>query len=438
MLKSISLIRRQNSDGAGAAAGSPPEDVSHRVLAAAIAANALEFFDFVAWSFYAVYIAAAYFPAESEALSLLLSVAVFGVGFLARPVGAIVLGLYADRKGRRPAMLASMALITLGTAVVALTPGYASWGLFAPIAVVVARLVQGFAIGGDVGAATAFLVEVAPRTRRGLYSSWQLGSQGLAAMVAGLLGLTLTSTLSMQEMQAWGWRVPFLLSLLMIPLAIYLRRHMPETSTATVTSRLTVVASRQTSRVVGLAVLILAGATISTYVSSYMTTFAVSALKLPAPVSMGATIVVGLFLFFGAIAGGWLSDRYGPLWPAVTSRLVLCILAVPLFSWLVDAPSLMRLLAAAAFMSVLTTLSGVPALLAIAAALPSAHRARGIAIGYALATSIFGGTTQVLVTWLMHASGSALVPAWYVSLSSLLMCVALMFLVRKSARASMD
>lgn len=438
MLKSTSLIRMQNSDGAGAAAGSPPKDVSHRVLAAAIAANALEFFDFVAWSFYAVYIAAAYFPSESEGLSLLLSVAVFGVGFLARPVGAVVLGLYADRKGRRPAMLVSMALITLGTAVVALTPSYASWGILAPIAVVLARLVQGFAIGGDVGTATAFLVEVAPPARRGLYSSWQLGSQGLAAMVAGLLGLTLTSTLSVEQMQVWGWRVPFLLSLSMIPLAIYLRRHMPETGVAVVTSKLTVDASMQTSRVVGLAVLILAGATISTYVSSYMTTFAVSALKLPAAVSMGATIVVGLFLFLGAMAGGWLSDRYGPFWPAVTSRLALCALAVPVFSWLVDAPSLMTLLAAAALMSGLTTLSGAPALLAIAAALPPAHRARGIAIGYALATSIFGGTTQVLVTWLMQVSGSALVPAWYVSLSSLLMCVALFLLMRKVARVSMD
>lgn len=438
MLKDTFLARIQNSDGAGAVAGSPPKDLSHRVLAAAIAANALEFFDFVAWSFYAVYIAAAYFPSESEGLSLLLSVAVFGVGFLARPVGAVVLGLYADRKGRRPAMLVSMALITLGTAVVALTPSYASWGLLAPIAVVVARLVQGFAIGGDVGAATAFLVEVAPPKKRGLYSSWQLGSQGLAAMVAGLLGLTLTSTLSIEQMQTWGWRVPFLLSLLMIPLAIYLRRHMPETGAAIGTSKPTVDASIQTSRVVGLAVLILAGATISTYVSSYMTTFAVSALKLPAPVSMAATIVVGLFLFLGAIIGGWLSDRHGPFWPAVASRLVLCILAVPVFWWLVDAPSLMRLLAAAAFMSVFTTLSGVPALLAIADALPPVHRARGIAIGYALATSIFGGTTQVLVTWLMQVSGSVLVPAWYVSLSSLLMCVALMFLVRKSARASLD
>jgi len=185
--------------------------VSRRVVAATVIGNALEFYDFVTYAFFAVYIGKSFFPASTPLGSLLLSVAVFGVGFVTRPVGGIVIGAYADRAGRRPALLLTIVLITLGTAGLALTPTYDSIGWWAPAIVVCARLVQGLGLGGEIGPSSAFLIESAPSHQRGLYGSWQLASQGLATFVAGCVGMVMTSSLTPVQLLAWGWRVPFAL-----------------------------------------------------------------------------------------------------------------------------------------------------------------------------------------------------------------------------------
>src|SRR5208282_5818432 len=205
------------------------ERIPTSVLAAAVAGNALEFYDFIAYSFFAVYIGKTFFPAKTAFLSLLISVGVFGVGFVFRPLGAILIGAYADSAGRRAAMILTIVLITAGTMGLALTPSYASIGVAAPVIVVLCRMVQGFALGGEVGPVTAFLVEAAPVGQRALYTSWQLASQGVAGFVAGALGMALSSSLSSGDLESWGWRVPFLVCLALIPLAFYLRRSMPET-----------------------------------------------------------------------------------------------------------------------------------------------------------------------------------------------------------------
>lgn len=187
---------------AAAPRATPRAAVPKRVVAATVAGNALEFYDFVTYAFFAVYIGKTFFPAATPLGSLLLSVAVFGVGFFARPVGGVLIGALADRAGRRPAMLLTIVLITLGTLGLALTPSYASIGIAAPIIVVAARLIQGLALGGEVGPSSAFLIESAPAERRGLYASWQLASQGAAGLVAGVIGLALTQALSPAEMLA--------------------------------------------------------------------------------------------------------------------------------------------------------------------------------------------------------------------------------------------
>src|SRR5471032_3368517 len=189
--------------------------VPTRVVAATVAGNALEFFDFVTYSFFAVQIGQTFFPSSNEFASLLASVGVFGVGFVFRPLGGILIGAYADRAGRRPAMLLTIVLITVGTMGLALTPSYASIGLAAPVIVVLCRLVQGLALGGEVGPSSAFLIESVPPLQRGLYASWQLASQGVATLVAGALGIVMISTLTPAELQAWGWRVPFAAGLLL-------------------------------------------------------------------------------------------------------------------------------------------------------------------------------------------------------------------------------
>src|SRR5471030_802000 len=180
------------------------ERVPVKVVVATVAGNALEFFDFIAYAFFAVQIGQTFFPAKTEFMSLLLSVGVFGVGFVFRPLGGILIGTFADRAGRKPAMLLTIVLITVGTLGLALTPSYASIGMAAPIIVVLCRLVQGLALGGEVGPSSAFLIESAPATRRGLYASWQLASQGVATLVAGVLGIAMISMLSPAQLQAWG------------------------------------------------------------------------------------------------------------------------------------------------------------------------------------------------------------------------------------------
>jgi MFS family permease len=201
---------------------------NHQV-AAAVIGNALEWYDFIVYGFLSSLIARLFFPAESAYASLLMALATFGVGFFMRPVGGVLLGMYADRKGRKAAMQLIIALMTLAIALIAFAPDYAAIGVGAPALIVVARMLQGFATGGEYASATAFLVESAPANRRGLYGAWQLFGQCLAVFAGAGMGALVTHNLSPEALDAWGWRVPFLLGLLIGPVGLWMRRHMEET-----------------------------------------------------------------------------------------------------------------------------------------------------------------------------------------------------------------
>ncbi len=396
---------------------------SMKVVAATVAGNALEFFDFVTYAFFAVYIGQTFFPASDPFTSLLASVAVFGVGFVFRPLGGIVIGAYADRAGRRPAMLLTIVLITVGTMGLALTPSYASIGIAAPIIVIVCRLVQGLALGGEVGPASVFLIEAAPDGKRGFYSSWQLASQGIAVLAAGILGLALSLMLDKAALSAWGWRVPFMLCMLLVPVAFYLRRSMPETLEEG--AKVEPARLGDHTRVIVLAILLILGGTVSTYVSNYMTTYAISTLHLPSSVSLTATVVGGVALFVGALAGGWLADRYGRrvtmLWP----RLLLTLTAWPLFLLLAPQPSAGTLYFATTMLTVLTAIGSAASLVVIPELLPKSIRATGLSIAYAIGVSLFGGTTQFVITWLLKVTGDPTSPAWYVTVTSVITLAAM-------------
>jgi len=403
-----------------------PASVDRTIVVAAVAGNAIEFYDFVSYAFFAVYIGRTFFPTTSAYASLLASVGVFGVGFGARPLGAWLIGLYADSRGRKPALLLTMTLMTVGTLGMALTPSYATIGVAAPLLLVLARLVQGFALGGDVGPATAFLLEIAPAHRRGFLTSWQVASQGTAAFVAGTLGVLLTSTLSAAQMQAWGWRLPFTVALLLVPLSLYLRQKMPETLQAASTGSLErrndpAQPNLAHARVVVLGMFVIAGSTIATYVSTYMTTYATVTLKLPPTTAMAATM---------ALVGGCWSDRAGPAWPALAPRIALVLLAPTGFQLLVAHPSLEMLLGVCAMLGVLTAMSGAASLYLLGERLATPRRASGIALAYAAATTVFGGSTQAIVTWLIASTGNPMTPAWYASATSLATCIALVLLLR--------
>lgn len=402
--------------------------ITRTAVAAAVAGNALEFYDFISYSFFAIYIGKAFFPVGSEIGSLLVSVATFGVGFFTRPLGGVLIGAFADRAGRKPAMILTVALITLGTLGLAMTPSYASIGLAAPVIVVLCRLMQGLALGGEVGPSSSLLIEAAPRHKRGLYASWQIASQGLAVLVAGILGAGLSAKLTPGELADWGWRVPFFLSLALIPIAVYIRRKLPETmepSTEQSTGQLVGSVMTDHRRWVILGTLVMLASAVSAQVGNYMVTYAINTLKLNPTLSQVGTIVGGFTTFVSALIGGMLCDRLGRrgvmLWP----RVLLAVLTVPLFQWLVASPSAYSLLFVNVVLSALASLSGAAILVAIPEILPSAVRSTGTSIIYAVGVTLFGGTAQFVITWLIAATGNPLSPAYYVVLTSIVSAVAI-------------
>jgi MFS family permease len=434
-------LQQAAADAYGAtAAPAQREPVTRSIVAATVAGNAMEFYDFTTYAFFAVYIGKTFFPASTPLMSLLLSVAVFGVGFVTRPIGGVLIGAFADRAGRKPAMLLTIALITVGTLGLALTPSYASIGMAAPIIVVLCRLVQGLALGGEVGPSTAFLIEIAPDGQRGLYGSWQLASQGVAALVAGLIGVVLTIGLTPDEMLAWGWRVPFILGLALIPIAIYLRRRMPETLEAE-TPHAPGDAKREGigahTRVLLLGILVVMGGTVSTYVGNYMTTYAISTLKLSAVIGMTATVVFGLATLVFALIGGWLADRYGRKSIMVIPRVGLALLTYPAFMLLIEHTSFANLLLVTTLLGGLTAISGAASIVMVPELLPRHLRALGMSIAYAVGVSLFGGTTQFIITWLISATGNPAAPAWYVTITSIITVLAMLALP-ETGRKSLD
>ncbi|WP_240158178.1 MFS transporter, partial [Burkholderia sp. Tr-860] len=316
---------------------------------AAVIGNALEWYDFTVFSFMVVVIAELFFPSSSEYGSLLLTTATFGVAFFMRPIGGIVLGLYADRAGRKAALSLVILLMTVGIFVIAAAPTYAAIGIGAPLLIVFGRLLQGFSAGGEFGSATAMLIEAAPRGRRGFYGSWQMSSQSAALLVGALVGTLVTHGLSSEALHAWGWRVPFLLGLLIGPIGYYLRRHLADSEVFLASKasarRVTlgeVFAQHGREVLCGLGSVIALTVTIYVLIS-YLPTFAVKQLKLPYAESFYAVIVGGLLLtVLTPLAGAW-SDRIGRKTLSLWSLVATLVLIYPLFLWLDAAPSVGRL-----------------------------------------------------------------------------------------------
>jgi len=405
--------------------------IGRAAVAAAVAGNALEFYDFVIYAYFAVYIGRAFFPVGGEFGSLLLAAATFGVGFFTRPLGAVLIGALADRAGRKPAMILTVVLITVGTLGMAATPGYASIGIAAPIIVVACRLLQGLALGGEVGPATALLVEAAPPHRRALYASWQLASQGIAVAIGGLLGVAVSMMLSAQDLAAWGWRIPFILSLALVPVALKIRRSLPETFEDK--------AERSTSEVVGgvmkahrryvvLGVLVVLSVAVASQIGNYMTTYAIQTLHLPATLAQTSALVGGVMTFVFGLAGGWMSDWRGRKIVLIAPRVALMLLIVPMFWWLTAAPGAFSFLVVTAVIASLTAMTAAASIVVIPELLPTAFRSVGISLVYAIGTTLFGGTTQFVVTGLLAWTHNPNAPAWYLAGTSVISLVAIWLL----------
>jgi MFS family permease len=389
-----------------------------RHVAAVVVGNALEFYDFLTYAYFAVYIGRAFFPASTPTASLLLTLATFGAGFITRPIGGVVLGALGDRVGRRPAMFLSFTLMGIGIVGVALMPSYARIGVAAPILVLGFRLLQGFALGGEVGPSTAFLVEAAPQGRRGLYGSLQSASQFASSFFAGVVGSTLVAVLSPDALASWGWRLAFLLGAAVVPFGLFVRRSLPETVPTQAPAPAAGDVARPSSsllRVTVAGLMILASATISTYTLLFIATYATTTLHMTARETFACTLIVGICGTLCGVFGGWLSDRVGRKPVIVAVTLVLIAITIPAFHVLDAWRTAGVLYAVVALIAIVFTTGNGISILLITETLPARLRATGTSTIYAVAIAVFGGTTQYNVAWLTAHTGNAVMPAYYMT-----------------------
>jgi MHS family proline/betaine transporter-like MFS transporter len=407
-----------------------------RIIAAACVGNALEWYDIAIYSYFAVYVAKVFFPAGDPTTSLLLALGTFAVSFLIRPIGAIVLGSYADRSGRKPALSLSILLMVLGTLLICVMPSYETVGLLAPIGILVARLVQGFSAGGEFGSATALMVEHLPG-RRGYAASWQFTSQSAATLLAATLGTVLTSTLSEEQLVSWGFRIPFAIGLLVGPVGWYIRRHVPEAPEFTQATAATpdhrpgrVVLREQKARVL-LTIGVLAATTCLNYLITYMPTFAINNLGLPASTGFAGVVVGGIVLLIATPLAGHFSDRIGQITIMVPAAVLILVLIYPLFALLVAVPGLTVMLGMLAVLGVLKGAYFGPMGALMANLFPAETRATGMAVGYNIGVAVFGGFTPFIATWLIATTGSDLSPSFWVMTTAVLSLVALATIRRR-------
>jgi MFS family permease len=386
--------------------------------------NFLEMYDFMVFGYYAGAIAKTFFPSNSEFASLMLSLMTFGAGFLMRPVGALVLGAYIDHHGRRAGLLLTLALMSLGTLSLAVTPGFATLGLLAPILIVSGRLLQGFSAGVELGGVSVYLAEIATPGNKGFYVAWQSGSQQIAVMVAALVGVFLSSTLTTDDMALWGWRVPLVIGCLIIPFLFVLRRSLVETEEFLARRHPTaseILKSMAVNwKIVLIGMMMVTMTTVSFYfITAYTPTFGSTVLHLATVDSLIVTLCVGATNLFWLPVAGALSDRVGRR-PILVATTVLALLtAYPAMSWLVGAPSFGRLLAVELWLSFLYGCYNGAMVVFLTEIMPVEVRTAGFSLSYSLAAAIFGGFTPAISTYLIHISENRAMPGVWLSFAAL-------------------
>jgi MFS family permease len=386
--------------------------------------NFLEMYDFMVFGYYASAIGRVFFPSSSAFVSLMSSLMTFGAGFLMRPLGAVVLGAYADRNGRRAGLLLTLSLMSLGILSIAGTPGYATIGIAAPLLVLSGRLLQGFSAGMELGGVSVYLAEIAPPAQRGFYVSWQSASQQLAVMVAALVGVVLSASLSTAQMTAWGWRVPLWLGCLIIPLLFVLRRSLAETGEFTAQVRHPSLAEIVGSlagnwRRVALGMLLVTMTTVSFYmITAYTPTFGSTVLHFSPTASLLVTLCVGASNLFWLPVMAALSDRIGRRPLLITCTLLMLLSAYPVMLWLVGAPSFSRLLTTELWLSFLYASYNGAMVVLLTELMPAQVRTTGFALAYSLATALFGGFTPAISTALIHLTGNRAVPGLWLSFAA--------------------
>ena len=379
--------------------------------------NFIEAYDFIVYGYYATYIAVTFFPARSQFASLMLSLLTFGAGYLMRPLGAIVLGAYMDREGRKKGLILTLALMAAGTVSIAVTPSYAAIGIAAPLIVIAGRLVQGLSAGAEFGGVAIYLAEIATPGRRGFYCCWQAVSQQVAVVFAALFGVVLTLFVPPQQMVSWGWRIPLLAGFLAIPLILWLRKSLVETeafrhSDPVRSMRVVMQILSANWKLVANGIALTVMTTTSFYlITAYTPTYAREVLHIPANRVFLVTLLVGFSNLLWLPVGGVLTDRIGarPLMQAVTAAAF--ITAYPALLWVVNGPGVAKLVAVLLLYSVYFGLYNGALIPLLAEIMPQEIRTTGFSLAFVSATAVFGGFTPAICTWLVEASGNRAAPA---------------------------
>jgi MFS transporter, MHS family, citrate/tricarballylate:H+ symporter len=382
--------------------------------------NFLELYDFLVYAYFANYIALAFFPSGDELTRLMVALGTYGVASLARPFGAVILGSYMDRKGRRKGLILTLTLMAVGTVSLAITPSYATIGLLGPVIITIGRLIQGFSLGVEGGGVNVYLAEIATPKNRGFYCSWQASSQALGVMAATGLGVLLTATLTMQQMQAYGWRIPLLVGCLIIPILFWLRRSLQETEVfeksthaRTTGEIMRILLEHWQIMLIGVLLTIL-NTTMFYFVNTYTALYG-NLLRLDPLGNFTVALSVGTASFILLPVFGTLSDRIGR-WPLlIVAPLLILATAYPAMSWLVAAPSFSRLLVVEFWLAILYAMYAGALVPFVVELMPAKVRSSGYAIILSFANGIFGTFTPFIVTALIGMTDNRASPALWLS-----------------------
>lgn len=419
----------------------PPDHSKVGAVIRVTAGNFLEQFDFFLFGFYATQIAHVFFPAGSDFASLMMTFAVFGAGFLMRPLGAIVLGAYIDDVGRRKGLIVTLSIMASGTILIAFVPGYATIGLLAPALVLAGRLLQGFSAGAELGGVSVYLAEMATPGRKGFFTSWQSASQQVSIMVAAALGFVLNQSLNAASIAAWGWRAPFFVGCMIVPIIFVLRRNLEETQEfkarkhrPSMNEVLRTLVQNWAVVIAGM--MLVAMTTASFYlITVYAPTFGKTVLHLSTADSLLVTLCVAVSNFIWLPIGGALSDRIGRR-PLLVGMTVLSIAtAYPALSLLAHAPSFVNMLLVLLWLSFMYGVYNGAMIVALTEVMPVEVRVAGFSLAYSLATAVFGGFTPAISTALIHLTGDKAAPGYWMSFAAACALLSTFALYRSRAAA---